>query len=63
MRLWYAAQAGARIPEDRREGDLKKTKKYKKPEDVREGKRLAKVYLKQIKANLKKGLPWEDPGR
>ena len=42
---------------------LKKTKKYKKPEDVREGKQLAKQYLKQIRANLKKPLPWEDSGR
>jgi len=40
---------------------LKNVHRYTKPEQVSEGKRLMKEYLKEIRANLKKGLPWEDP--
>jgi len=40
---------------------LKKCRGYTSPEQEREGKRLAKEYEKEIRANLKKGLPWEEP--
>lgn len=42
---------------------MKKVRRYTSPEQEKEGKRLAKQYLEQIKAHMKKGLPWEDPDR
>ncbi len=42
---------------------LKTTKQYTKPEEVREGDALIKKYIKQIRANMKKGLPFEEIAR
>ncbi|MHC4550804.1 MAG: tetratricopeptide repeat protein [Planctomycetota bacterium] len=42
---------------------MKKIKQYTKPDEVRAGDALVKDYVKQIRANMKKGLPWEDPAR
>ncbi|MDH3591313.1 MAG: hypothetical protein OER88_05515 [Planctomycetota bacterium] len=40
---------------------VKGAKKYTPPDQIKQGKALAKEYTQQIKATLKAGRPWEEP--
>ncbi len=42
---------------------MKKVKQFTKPDDVRGGDRMAKIYIKKIRANMKLPRTWQEPAR